>query len=164
MDKGGQKDSGMTNEGSVPSLSMSGDSVQQRTVCNDACGADACSTLDNNCRNSNGIDNIAFGLSGGKESKPVCCPSKVNKNTTGSGVLRYALHLRFVCPHQKKNSKTGLKCRTGPSSLPSRNSMDSEGERRFYLYNDMRVVFPQRHSDSDEGKVCACLMTIFTCL
>ena len=28
------------------------------------------------------------------------------------------------------------------------------GERRFYLYNDLRVVFPQRHSDTDEGKVC----------
>ncbi|KAL3617594.1 hypothetical protein CASFOL_037915 [Castilleja foliolosa] len=86
----------------------------------------------NNCRNSNN------------------CPSKVNKNTAGSGVLRYALHLRFVCPHRKKFSKTGLKCKSGPSSLPSR---DVEGERRFYLYNDMRVVFPQRHSDSDEGKL-----------
>ncbi|KAH6794729.1 hypothetical protein C2S52_005206 [Perilla frutescens var. hirtella] len=93
VDRGGQKDSGVTNEGSVPSLSVS-----------------------------------------------------------GSGVLRYALHLRFVCPHSKKNSKNGLKSKSGPSSLPSSNNMDSQGERRFFLYNDMRVVFPQRHSDSDEGK------------
>ena len=31
--------------------------------------------------------------------------------------------------------------------------MDLNGERRFYLYNDLRVVFPQRHSDADEGTV-----------
>lgn len=35
-----------------------------------------------------------------------------------------------------------------------RNIVDIEQERSFYLYDDMRVVFPQRHSDSDEGKVC----------
>ncbi|KAI3463584.1 hypothetical protein Pfo_020247 [Paulownia fortunei] len=151
VDRGGQKDSGVRNKGSVPSHSMSANSLQRSTVFTDTCGADAHSILDNNCRNSNGT-NIGFSLSGGKESKSVCCLSKVNKNTTGSGVLRYALHLRFVCP-QRKYSKTGLKCKSGPSSLPSRNSMDSEGERRFYLYNDIRVVFPQRHSDSDEGKL-----------
>lgn len=155
MDKGGQKDSGGTNDGSVPA---SGDSLQQRTVCDNGCDL-----LDNNCGNNNSVDNITFGLSGRKESKSLCCPSMVNKNTTGSGALRYALHLRFVCPHQKKNTKGGLKCKSGPSSLPSRNSMDSEGERRFYLYSDMRVVFPQRHSDADEGKVCAYL-TKFACL
>lgn len=59
-----------------------------------------------------------------------------------SGVLRYALHLKFVCPSRKKSSKLGRK-----------KSLDDE-ERRFYLYNDLRVVFPQRHTDSDEGKVC----------
>lgn len=95
-----------------------------------------------------------------KATLAVCSPSKVNKNSTGSGVLRYALHLRFVCPHRKKCLKTGPKCKSGPSSLPSRNCIDNEGERRFYLYNDMRVVFPQRHSDSDEGKVCIYLNTI----
>ncbi|KAK6127807.1 hypothetical protein DH2020_038444 [Rehmannia glutinosa] len=123
---------------------------QQRTAFTDTCGADAHCMLDNNCGNNNGADNFAFCLSGLKESKSVCCRSKVNKSTTG--VLRYALHLRFICPHRKRYSKTG-KCKSGPSSLPSRNSMDNEGERRFYLYNDMRVVFPQRHSDSDEGKL-----------
>lgn len=59
-----------------------------------------------------------------------------------SGVLRYALHLKFLCPLRKKASKVGQK-----------KSLD-DGERRFYLYNDLRVVFPQRHTDSDEGKVC----------
>ncbi|XP_018478730.2 uncharacterized protein LOC108849644 isoform X1 [Raphanus sativus] len=58
-----------------------------------------------------------------------------------SGVLRYALHLKFVCPSRKKSSKLGRK-----------KSLDDE-ERRFYLYNDLRVVFPQRHTDSDEGKL-----------
>ncbi|KAL8478479.1 hypothetical protein ACS0TY_030392 [Phlomoides rotata] len=147
VDRGGQKDSGGTIEGPAPSLSLSVDSLQKRTVCDNGCDL-----LDNNCGNSNRVENT-FGLSGGKESKSICCPSMVNKNTTGSGVLRYALHLRFVCPYQKRNSKSGLKCKSGPSSLPSRNGMDSEGERRFYLYNDMRVVFPQRHSDADEGKM-----------
>lgn len=150
MDRGGQKDSGVGSEGSVPSVSVSGDSLGQRTPCNDACATDACSMLEN-------TDSITFSLSGGKESKSVCCPPKVNKNTTGSGVLRYALHLRFVCPHLKKNLKNGPKSKSGPSSFPSSNNMDSQGERRFYLYNDMRVVFPQRHSDSDEGKVRAFL-------
>ncbi|CAN7016986.1 unnamed protein product [Brassica oleracea var. botrytis] len=58
-----------------------------------------------------------------------------------SGVLRYALHLKFLCPLRKKSSKLGQK-----------KSLNDE-ERRFYLYNDLRVVFPQRHTDSDEGKL-----------
>ncbi|CAA7043598.1 unnamed protein product [Microthlaspi erraticum] len=58
-----------------------------------------------------------------------------------SGVLRYALHLKFLCPLRKKASKVGQK-----------KSLD-DGERRFYLYGDLRVVFPQRHTDSDEGKL-----------
>lgn len=70
--------------------------------------------------------------------------SKVNENSTGA--LRYALHLRFLCPSSKKSSSSVQRCKSDPVSLP-------EGERRFYLYNDLRVVFPQRHSDADEGKV-----------
>ncbi|KAF8087640.1 hypothetical protein N665_0573s0013 [Sinapis alba] len=58
-----------------------------------------------------------------------------------SGVLRYALHLKFLCPLRKKSSK-----------ISQKKSSDDE-ERRFYLYNDLRVVFPQRHTDSDEGKL-----------
>ena len=72
--------------------------------------------------------------------------------TNGAGVLRYALHLRFICPFPKKNSRSLQRCKSDPSSEPARNK-DIEGERRFYLYSDLRVVFPQRHSDSDEGKV-----------
>ncbi|XP_041998602.1 uncharacterized protein LOC121748361 isoform X1 [Salvia splendens] len=145
VDRGGQRDTGATNEGSLPTFSVSGDSLEQRALC-----TDACSLLENNCRN---IDNIAFSLSGEKESKSVCCHPEVNKNTTGSGVLRYALHLRFVCPHSKKSLKNCMKSKSGPSPLLSSDNMDSQGERRFYLYNEMRVVFPQRHSDSDEGKL-----------
>ncbi|OVA09632.1 protein of unknown function DUF4210 [Macleaya cordata] len=76
--------------------------------------------------------------------------SSINEST--SGVLRYALHLRFLCP-SKKCSKSMQRCKSDPLSIPETNSLDSGGERRFYLYNDLRVVFPQRHSDSDEGKL-----------
>ncbi|KAL5543826.1 hypothetical protein UlMin_007610 [Ulmus minor] len=72
--------------------------------------------------------------------------------TNSAGVLRYALHLRFICPLPKKNSRSLQRCKSDPSSEPARNK-DIEGERRFYLYSDLRVVFPQRHSDSDEGKL-----------
>lgn len=80
-------------------------------------------------------------------------PLKVNKNTTGSGVLRYALHLRFLCPFPKKYSRTVHRCKSDSFSEPAQNNKNTEGEQRFYLYNDTRVVFPQRHSDSDEGKL-----------
>lgn len=55
-------------------------------------------------------------------------------DTNAAGALRYALHLRFLCPFPKK-------CNSGGA------------EKRFYLYGEMRVVFPQRHSDSDEGQL-----------
>lgn len=102
------------------------------------------------------IDHYLQRSSGCNDSngKSVRSPSKVN-DTTGSGVLRYALHLRFLCPFPKKCSRTVQRCKSDPFSAPlSKNNINIEGERRFYLYNDMRVVFPQRHSDSDEGKVC----------
>ncbi|GAB2273072.1 hypothetical protein Dimus_007879 [Dionaea muscipula] len=71
--------------------------------------------------------------------------TKANDTGHGNGVLRYALHLWFLCPHHKKASRSSFqRCKSDPW----------EGERRFYLYNDLKVVFPQRHSDSDEGKVC----------
>lgn len=79
---------------------------------------------------------------------------KVNENPN-SGVLRYALHLRFLCPFSKKNSKSVQRCKSDPLSTPEKNTKNIGMERRFYLYNDMRVVFPQRHSDSDEGKLHA---------
>ncbi|XP_061352393.1 uncharacterized protein LOC133297298 [Gastrolobium bilobum] len=77
--------------------------------------------------------------------------SKINENSNSAGPLRYALHLRFICPLPKKTNRSVQKCRH--NSLPEKAGLDMEGERRFYLCNDMRVVFPQRHSDDDEGKL-----------
>lgn len=80
-----------------------------------------------------------------------------NENT--AGVLRYALHLRFLCL-SKKSSKSFQRCKFDPLSSPQTNNLDIGGERRFYLYNDLRVVFPQRHSDADEGKVFHLLLSL----
>ncbi|KAL8140874.1 hypothetical protein V2J09_006895 [Rumex salicifolius] len=79
-------------------------------------------------------------------------PSKINESGHGNGVLRYALHLRFFCPHPKKSSKSIQRCKSDPFSVPSGNGNCIDGDRRFYLYSDLKVVFPQRHADSDEGK------------
>ncbi|XP_062191171.1 uncharacterized protein LOC133894971 [Phragmites australis] len=87
---------------------------------------------------------------GGKKS--CCSSSKINDSSSG-GVLRYALHLRFLCPASKKSSKSMLRCKSDPSSAPYSSNPVPEEERRFYLYNDLRVVFPQRHSDADEGEL-----------
>ncbi|KAJ4850149.1 hypothetical protein Tsubulata_000631 [Turnera subulata] len=86
-------------------------------------------------------------------NKSVHSPSKANENNNGSGVLRYALHLRFLCPFPKKCSRSVHRCKSDPLSAPGGNNPDIGGERRFYLYSNMRVVFPQRHSDADEGKL-----------
>ncbi|XP_019443953.1 PREDICTED: uncharacterized protein LOC109348147 [Lupinus angustifolius] len=75
--------------------------------------------------------------------------SKIKEICNSAGPLRYALHLRFICPLPKRKNRSIKKC---DNSLPEKAGLDMEGERRFYLYNDLRVVFPQRHSDSDEGK------------
>ena len=86
--------------------------------------------------------------------KKSCRPSKVNNSSTG-GVLRYALHLRFLSPASKKSSRSTQRSKPGMPSEPLNLNTTTEEERRFYLYNDIRVVFPQRHSDSDEGEVCS---------
>ncbi|KAL2935583.1 hypothetical protein RDABS01_018701 [Bienertia sinuspersici] len=78
---------------------------------------------------------------------------KVNESANGNGVLRYALHLRFMCPHRKKTSRSVERCKSDPLSSPGSKNAKLEAERRFYLYSDLKVVFPQRHSDSDEGKL-----------
>ncbi|KAK1310920.1 hypothetical protein QJS10_CPA08g00444 [Acorus calamus] len=79
-------------------------------------------------------------------------PSRVKENS--SGALRYALHLRFLCPPIKKCARSMRRCKSDPFSVPHTNTTsDSDGDRRFYLYNDLRVVFPQRHFDADEGKL-----------
>lgn len=85
--------------------------------------------------------------------------SRVNVNATAVGALRYALHLRFVCPFSKKSSISVS--RSDPSLALERNKKDSDGQRRFYLYDDLKVVFPQRHSDADEGKVCILYLISF---
>ncbi|KAI3833018.1 hypothetical protein MKX03_000802 [Papaver bracteatum] len=92
-----------------------------------------------------------------KKLAPSCCSSKPNEKKTSTSsncarVLRYALHLRFLCPSPKKVSKSA-RCNSDPLPGSQGNNKDVVGERRFYLYNDLRVVFPQRHSDSDEGKL-----------
>ncbi|XP_071725386.1 uncharacterized protein [Rutidosis leptorrhynchoides] len=79
--------------------------------------------------------------------------SKVNESKTGNGALRYALHLRFLCPSVKKRSRLVQKCKSHPVSFPQNPSPELDDDRRFYLYNDLRVVFPQRQSDTDEGKL-----------
>jgi hypothetical protein len=84
---------------------------------------------------------------------------RVSDGGSGSGVLRYALHLRFVCPALRSGQRErepGLESISMPadSSGGHGRSVDHDNNRRrFYLYGDLRVVFPQRHSDSDEGKV-----------
>ncbi|KAK9045733.1 hypothetical protein V6N11_051641 [Hibiscus sabdariffa] len=85
-------------------------------------------------------------------NKLVHSSPRVNESTMSAGVLRYALHLHFLCPSTKKCSKSVRRCKSDPLSAPAEN-MNIEGERRFYLYNNMRVVFPQRHSDADEGQL-----------
>ncbi|GJN38503.1 hypothetical protein PR202_gb27551 [Eleusine coracana subsp. coracana] len=84
------------------------------------------------------------------EKKSCCRSSKVNDSSAGR-FLRYALHLRFLSPFSKK-SRSRQQCKSDMSKLESHNS-ETQEERRFYLYNDIRVVFPQRHSDSDEGEL-----------
>ncbi|KAG5234310.1 EXCESS MICROSPOROCYTES [Salix suchowensis] len=86
-------------------------------------------------------------------SKSVHSSSKVNENTTGAGALRYALQLQFMCPLPKKSSRSLQRCKSDPCSVPASSKVDIGSDRQFYLYSNMRVVFPQRHSDSDEGKL-----------
>ncbi|KAK2662277.1 hypothetical protein Ddye_000851 [Dipteronia dyeriana] len=103
--------------------------------------------------NTGGKDNSPSNTCHGSVNKSVHSPIKANGNSTAAGVLRYALHLRFLCPLPKRCSRFVQRCKSDPLCAPTRNNKESEGERRFYLYSDMRVVFPQRHSDADEGKL-----------
>ncbi|XP_058186931.1 uncharacterized protein LOC131303885 isoform X2 [Rhododendron vialii] len=88
-----------------------------------------------------------------EEKKSVHACPKVNESAASAGVLRYALHLRFQCPFPKKTSRSVQSCKLDPLYVPEKNYSDAERERRFYLYDNLRVVFPQRHSDADEGKL-----------
>lgn len=86
-------------------------------------------------------------------TKSAHCSPKINNS--GTGALRYALHLRFLCSPYRKELKLMHRCKSDPSSLPGcgRSTSNHDERRRFYLYNDLRVVFPQRHADADEGEV-----------
>lgn len=93
-------------------------------------------------------------LSNASERKsPSISSSKAKESFSSSGALRYAIHLRFLCPPAKKSSKSVQRRKSDPLDLPQNSCGEDERERRFYLYNDLRVVFPQRHTDSDEGKL-----------
>lgn len=48
------------------------------------------------------------------ETKFLHSATKINGNSMGSGVLRYALHLRFLCPLSKKSSRTVQSCKSAP--------------------------------------------------
>ncbi|XP_042468396.1 uncharacterized protein LOC122051359 [Zingiber officinale] len=76
-------------------------------------------------------------------------------NNRGTGALRYAMHLRFLCSPYRKELKLIHRCKSDPSSLPGcgRSTSNHDERRHFYLYNDLRVVFPQRHADADEGEL-----------
>ncbi|KAL3526207.1 hypothetical protein ACH5RR_014579 [Cinchona calisaya] len=78
--------------------------------------------------------------------------SKVNGSASNVGSLRYALHLHFLCPSPKKGSKS-VQISESDHLHVSHGNRDNKDKRRFYLYNDLKVVFPQRHLDADEGKV-----------
>eukprot|EP00249_Psilotum_nudum_P020673 c27802_g1_i2 orf=60-2585(-) len=74
----------------------------------------------------------------------------------GGSALRYALQLRFLCPPVKrfKGMQSSGHAVSSFKNLPGRSvGGDLVDERRFYLYNELRVVFPQRQSDADEGKL-----------
>ncbi|KAG6402857.1 hypothetical protein SASPL_135071 [Salvia splendens] len=113
--------------------------------------------------NRNGIDNISQVLGcyscqndevdASCKTEVKCEPgcSRANANASAVGALRYALHLRFLCTLPKRSS---ISARQADPSLGSeRNKTDTQDHRRFYLYDDLKVVFPQRHSDADEGKL-----------
>ncbi|KAF3435292.1 hypothetical protein FNV43_RR22379 [Rhamnella rubrinervis] len=109
--------------------------------------------LEKQCNNAgDGKEQNCMDTCQGTEKKPVHGCSRVNENNGTAGALRYALHLRFICPFPK-NSRSMQRCKSDPLSIPEKTGLDMNGERRFYLYNDLKVVFPQRHSDADEGKL-----------
>ncbi|KAF7130485.1 hypothetical protein RHSIM_Rhsim10G0002900 [Rhododendron simsii] len=111
-------------------------------------------TVQNKCKRTGNKDFRCAELGQDVEEKKSvhACP-KVNESAASAGVLRYALHLRFQCPFPKKTSRSVQSCKLDPLYLPEKSNSDAERERRFYLYDNLRVVFPQRHSDADEGKL-----------
>lgn len=109
-----------------------------------------CKSEDTDCAGCLHIENFHDNTQYSDTMKSIHCSPKAGNSC---GALRYALHLRFLCPSKKKCGKSMNRCISDPLSVPQRSQSDVHEERRFYLYNDIRVVFPQRHTDSDEGKV-----------
>lgn len=109
------------------------------------------------------LDNFPSSMDHVTESKSMHSPRKINDNATTASVLRYALHLRFLCLLPKKCSRSVQKCKSNSLSELATTNMDIQGERRFYLYNNLRVVFPQRHTDADEGEVL-CIIYFCFCI
>lgn len=105
----------------------------------------ACHSCEEKCKNIDACHDI--------DRNSQHARSKVNGSTSSAGSLRYALHLHFLCPSPKKGSKSVQMCKSDLLCV-SHSTRDNRDERRFYLYNDLKVVFPQRHLDADEGKVC----------
>ncbi|KAL3512534.1 hypothetical protein ACH5RR_025251 [Cinchona calisaya] len=144
----------LKKEGKLSSTLRNGGSLRDERALSDSNGVHLVEKFDISEHRDNGkLESVPTVPSNVSESKCTNGTPKVNESTTSSGVLRYALHVRFLCPYPKKYSKTFQRCKSDTSAMPTRNRMDTEGERRFYLYNDLRVVFPQRHSDADEGKL-----------
>ena len=114
------------------------------------------------CNNDKCKDNTCINACQKTDRKLSHGYAKINENTNGACSLRYALHLRFLCHSPKKCSKSFHRCKSDPGSVPQKTGFDRDEHRRFYLYNDLRVVFPQRHSDADEGKVMQFTFFIYT--
>nr|CAD1839032.1 unnamed protein product [Ananas comosus var. bracteatus] len=120
--------------------------------------SEQCSTTMNikDSANSNSIHSESERTDNDNNTTRRCSHSSSKANDTSAergGVLRYALHLRFLSPFSKKASRSVQRCKSDLSSVPRGGGTEAAEERRFYLYNDLRVVFPQRHSDADEGKL-----------
>ncbi|XP_057800480.1 uncharacterized protein LOC131015976 [Salvia miltiorrhiza] len=110
-----------------------------------------CSGMDNQVLGCYSCQNDEVDASCRTEVKCEHFCSRVTANATSVGALRYALHLRFVCTLSKRSSISVRQ--SDPSLASERNKTDTQEHRRFYLYDDLKVVFPQRHSDADEGKL-----------
>ncbi|KAJ9140116.1 hypothetical protein P3X46_030798 [Hevea brasiliensis] len=155
---GRNRDYDMKSEVEQSSIPHSSHSSKCGRETSDSKGLDAEHTIrspnhSSNCINTGAETNSPPNSTSVFVSKSVHSPSKANENTAGAGVLRYALHLRFLCPFPKKSPRSVRRCKSDPLSAPTGNKVDIEGDRRFYLCSNMKVVFPQRHSDADEGKL-----------
>ncbi|CAN1839015.1 Protein FAM214B [Linum perenne] len=103
---------------------------------------------DNGCKISSREEDNPCSNGTGRKSSDHQMGVKINEHSPrgGCGPLRYALHLRFLCPSPKRSPSKA-------ASGGARNAAAGQDDRRFYLYNDLKVVFPQRHTDADEGKL-----------